>query len=360
MPAMRRATCFLLALGIQACAHGDPFGSGTPTRNGPFAPGTPLRLTYSPGQDLEPAWLPADSGILYVLQQVEYPDDDRCLGVQPAGGGTLRARKCFTRDLAHLSTDALETPAVAASGILAWVEAHGPAGAIQPASAGIRVGNLATVDTGRIVRSLPYFAASGQVHTTATHLGWLGADTLVYVGAEVLYTRACSTCKLDTLVTGRDVVLLDLNDPSGTPTVVPGTTSASSVFPASDRTALYYTLGGDSRVYRRLLASGDTSTVADFDTLGIVRDATVIDSVVIAVVGGQVSYNTNPLFDRLQTDSGGLLVREDLRTGVRSLLGDGSLYYRHPRPSGDGQFVVAQGTVPAGAQEPDLWLLRTQ
>jgi hypothetical protein len=357
IPLVRHLRRLALPLLLSACAHTEPIGEGTIGSGGPFAPGNPLRLTFSEGQDLEPAWLANDAGILYAFEPADHPDADRCLGVLPPGGGTRRAQKCVTSDISHLLTNALRSPAVGPGGILAWVEARNRAGLRAPEESSIRVGSFALADTGRIARPLPYFAPSNQVHTTATHLGWLGPDTLVYIGAEVLFTRACSTCKLDSLVTGRDVVLLDLADPAGTPIVVPGTTSASSVIPSDDRTALYYTLGGDTHVYRRTLAGGAVSTVVDFDTLGIARDVTVRDSVVFAIVGGRVSYNTNPLFDRLQTDSGGLLVRQDLVSGLRTVLSDTAHYFRHPRLSFDGRVLVAEGTDNFGSPVPDLYLL---
>lgn len=353
---MRRASVLALSLSLSACSHSDPFPTGTRPADGPFSPVPPVRLTYNPGQDVEPAWLQDGSGFLYSFER---PGVDRCLGLLPPDGGSRRAEKCFTTDVAGITSDVLGSPASGPGGRLAWVEAHGPAGQISPTAAAIRVGTLAETDTGVIVRSLPYLASSGEVHTTATHLNWLGPDTLLYVGAEVLYTSACGICKLDTLVTGRDVALLDLHDPAKTPLVVPGTTDASSAWPARDGTAIYYTLGGDSKVYRRMLRTGVVSLAADFDTLGIVRDASVGDSVIVAVVGGLVSFGTDSLFSRLQSDSGGFLVHLDLRSGTRVLLGNPEQLFRLPRLSPNGRSIVVQAFQRAQAQINDLWLLQS-
>ncbi|HXW96977.1 MAG TPA: hypothetical protein VEI47_05275, partial [Gemmatimonadales bacterium] len=249
-------------------------------------------------------------------------------------------------------------PAPGPGGRLAWVEAHSPVGSLSPLHRTIRTGSLAVTDSGQVAITLPYVASSGQLHGTAIDLAWIGSDTLVYVGAEALIGSVCNGCKKDTLVTGRDIVLLDLKDPTHTPNVVPGTTSASSVWPSADGTAIYYTLGGDTKVYRRSLALGAVSVVADLDTLGITRDVSVQDSVLLAVAGGLVSYNVNPVFDRLQGDSGGVLIRLDLRAGGPVALGDTFHYYRRPRLSPDRRFVVTEGTDrKTGLQIATLWLI---
>ncbi|HTS87668.1 MAG TPA: hypothetical protein VMG41_04185 [Gemmatimonadales bacterium] len=348
----------LLAVGLVACNHTEPFGSGAAPSNGPLGSGSPLLLTYSAGQNRDPAWLSDQSGILYSFQQIDQPDLDYCIGELPPGGGTRFSEKCFTGDPTQQTTDVLEQPAPASGpgGRLAWVLARAPLGG-RPTSRTIRTGTIGLLDTGKVVVTMPYTASSGQVHQTAFDLFWLGADTLVYVGADALYGAACPNCKLDSMVTGRDIVLLPLNGATPTPQVVPGTTSASSVWPSADRTALYYTLGGDTKVYRRAIASGAVSVVTDLDTLGITRDASVQDSVLVAIAGGSVTYNTDTVFDRLQVDSGGRLVRVDLRTGVPAILGDTLHRYRHARPSPDGRYIVTEGTPASGTQIPNLWLI---
>src|SRR5258708_27498816 len=70
-----------------ACDHPTPPEPGSYGPQGPFSTAIPRRLTFNPGQDLTPAWLPDGSGIIYQFQRLDEPDVDRCLGILPAAGG---------------------------------------------------------------------------------------------------------------------------------------------------------------------------------------------------------------------------------------------------------------------------------
>src|SRR5258706_4806727 len=82
-----------LAAAVVACGHTAPFGPGVYTPNGPLGGGATLRLTYNPGTDLAPAWLPSGGGILYTAQRPARGGRDPCFsGPPPAGGGDRRSR----------------------------------------------------------------------------------------------------------------------------------------------------------------------------------------------------------------------------------------------------------------------------
>ncbi|MBK7716471.1 MAG: hypothetical protein IPI38_13760 [Gemmatimonadetes bacterium] len=337
-----------------ACSHPDAFPSGDPGDDGPFSGPPPQRLTLNPAVDQAPSWYPDGSALLYAFDQAERPDLDRCLGLLPALGGTRQAEKCPMVDAGGDSTDVYEWAAASAGGRVAWVEQHGPAGFRTPSSGAIAVGSLDPVASLRVLRALPYLAPSGAIHATATHLGWLGEDTVVYVGADVVTSRACQGCKLDTLVIGHDVVTLDLATDPATLAIVPGTAGATSVWPGSG--SILYTLGGDSQVFRRQLATGVVDTVFDFGGLGIARDAGLIGSQLTAVVGGRVSFGIDPLLGPVQRDSGGTLYLVDLTSPTPTALSPDNQLLRHAAPVAGRGVVAAEATDTAGPFIPDLFL----
>ena len=95
---MRFPMRFALAVSavLMACEHGAPFRPGEYGPNGPLNPGDPTRLTYNPGQDLIPAWLPDGSGIVYTGERLDRADRDRCLAFLPAAGGVISHYVCRT------------------------------------------------------------------------------------------------------------------------------------------------------------------------------------------------------------------------------------------------------------------------
>jgi hypothetical protein len=353
---MPRPSTRLLLVLVTACAHPDAFPSGDPGDTGPFPGPAPVRLTFNAGQDRTPAWYPDGSGLLYVYDQPARGDLDFCLGLLPPAGGTRQAERCPTNDFAGDSVDAREWPAASAEGRLAWVEQQGRVGLRAPAHGAIRLGGWDPGRPGTVVRTLPYLAPSGTVHVTATHLAWLGDDSLVYVGADLLYSRACSTCKVDTLVVGREIVTLDLSTDPATITIVPGTTGATAVWPLPATGALVYTLAGDSRVFRRQLATAVVDTVWDFAPLGIARDPSLDGTRLLAVVGGLVSFANDPLLGPIQPDSGGTLYLVDLSDSSVTAASPATQLLRHQVPRPDGHIVTAEATDILGPFVPDLFL----
>src|SRR5207244_9373108 len=97
--------------------------------------------------------------------------------------------------------------------------------------------------------------------------------------------RPCQGCPIDTLRTGVDVVRLDLSSDATSLAVVPGTRFASAVARGESADVIYYTLGGDSRVYRRVLSTGTVSVAHDFGS-GIAREVEVVGSRLVGGVGG--------------------------------------------------------------------------
>ena len=95
---------------------------------------------------------------------------------------------------------------------------------------------------------------------------------------------------------------------------------------------IYYTLSGDSRVFRQTLSTGAVTVVHDFGAAGIARDVHVVGNRMAAVVGGRVAYGIHPSFGPTQWDSGGVLHVVDLPSGTDATL-DGPGLFRRPQVS---------------------------
>src|SRR5207249_1196068 len=121
-------------------------------------------------------------------------------------------------------------------------------------------------------RCLAWLPPDGAFRHVA-QLRWLGSDVLVYLAQRVGYVAPCRGCELDTVRTGVELATLDRSLPTPAPVVLPGTQNASSVAGGETADVIYYTLSGDSRVFRRVLSSGADSVVHDFGAVGIARDA---------------------------------------------------------------------------------------
>jgi hypothetical protein len=86
----------------------------------------------------------------------------------------------------------------------------------------------------------------------------------------------------------------------GVPAAVPGTDLASGVSPGASADEVFYTIGGDTRVFHRVLSSGEVSVAHDFGAAGIARDVHVVGRRLVAVVGGHVAFGVDPVLGPTQ------------------------------------------------------------
>jgi len=315
-----------------------------------------VRLTYNPGTDLAPLWLPGDSGILYSAQRIDRVDQDRCFAVLPSTGGTISRYACRT-SAGDDSVDVFEGAALDSGGQIAFVRARShrlPGRPIAPDAQALVVAALADPNAVQVLRPIPYTAPSGRIHSGLSHLGWLGPSRLVYLGERVTYPQACSSCAPDTVRTGVEVVTLDFAGPAPVLAVVPTTDSASSVAVGTTGDTIYFTRNGDSRVYRHAFSSGQTDTIHDFGVAGIARDVGLVNGRLVAVVGGDVSYTVDPVLGASQVDHGGELHIVTLAGGAETVLGDVLSRFRRPALSPDGTRVATEVWTNGSS---DLWLL---
>jgi hypothetical protein len=323
---------------MAGCGHSEPFGSTPYGSDAPFNSTPPVRLTLNSLADRGAAWLPDGSGILYSAQQEGRADHDLCLALLPATGGRQLRLDCDLTGNGADSTNAIESPAPAADGRLAFVEASGDTNGTIPRSAGIAVAPTLDPTGATVVRPIPYSIPGEPTHVVAQQLEWLDAGHLIYVAGG----RTFNTLTRDTVISNLAVALLDVGA-GGLPSVVPGTTYASGVSPGPQGDEIYYTLGGDTRVYRRALSSGDVAVVHDFGAAGIARDIQISGNRMTAVVGGHVAFVNDPALGPTQFDSGGVIHVVDLGSGADQALDQADLLFRRPALSPAGDRIVVEG-----------------
>jgi hypothetical protein len=332
----------LLAMVMMAgCGHTEPFTNPPVGSDQPFDATPPVRLSFNRAADRGAAWLPDGSAILYSTQPAGRGDRDVCLAVLPPTGGSQRALTCDPFSGVGELTDAVESVAPASDGRLGFFAATSSIGAALPNVQDLSLGSVDDPTTRHSLVSIPYTIPGGRLHGGISQLRWLGSNRLLYLGEAVVAQRPCSTCALDTLRTGQDAVWLAVDGTGASPQAIPGTDYASGISPGNNEDEIYYTLGGDTRVYRQILSSGAVSTVHDFGPAGIARDVHVIGTRMAAVVGGRVVFAIDPSLGPTQWDSGGTLHLVDLQDGSDINL-DGPGLFRRPQISPSGTAIVAE------------------
>jgi hypothetical protein len=370
LPELGRSPRLVVLLAALGCSHTEPFGAQRFDTDQPFNVTPPIRLTLNRGPDRRAAWLPDGSAILYSTQRFDTRDNDVCLAVLPPSGGRQRSLTCDLSPTGEQLTEAIESAAPASDGRLAFVAASSNIGALFPETQGLVLGTLARPSVYQVLFSLPTTSAGGRLTGGISQLRWLSQNRLVYLAELVVTRRPCLGCEFDTVHSGLEANWLSLDQPGGSPQLVPGTDFASGVSPGTSEDEVYYTMAGDARVYRRELSTGEVVVAHDFGAAGIARDVHVVGSQMAAVVGGRVAFTTDPSLGPVQWDSGGALHVVDLQNGT-DVTPSGPGLFRRPQLSPNGSQVVAEiypliitpngiGTDTTVARAGDLYLLELQ
>jgi hypothetical protein len=326
-----------------ACGHTDPFAIPPFGTTQPFDPTPPVRLTFNESADRGASWLPDGSGILYSAQQLGRADADVCLAELPPGGGSQRRLVCdLAREDANL-TNALESPAAGVDGRLAFLAVSNSIGGTNFTTEALTVAPALDGAGAAMVQRLPYTLPGEPEHSWVTQISWQGENRLLYLAGLTAIRRPCPLCVLDTITTGLKAALLDLSAPGAVPVVLPGTDFASGVSPGATGDEVFYTLNGDTRVYRRVLSTGDQSVVHDFGAAGIARDVQTAGGRLTATVGGRVHFESDAILGPVQWDSGGFVHVVDLGTGADVALPDEQRLFRRPVLAPGGDRLVAEG-----------------
>jgi hypothetical protein len=163
-------------------------------------------------------------------------------------------------------------------------------------------------------------------------------------------------------VTGVEIARIDLSGPTPQVGIIPGTSLASSVQPSADAKSIYFTVGGSSVVYRENLATANVQVVHDFGVAGIARDVQVSGNTLVAVVGGFITFATDPNLGPVTRDFGGALIAVDLTSGQETDISLAGYVHRRPALSPSGRKLVVEAYQVVGApgmplRNADLWLL---
>jgi WD40-like Beta Propeller Repeat len=323
-----------------ACGHTDPFSTPPFSTDQPFDPTPPVQLTLNQGADRSPSWLPDGSGIIYSSQPLGRPDGDVCLAELPPSGGTQRRLVCDLSRLGSDTNNAIESPVVAADGRLAFLKASSSIGGTNPFRERLAVAPGLDAANATEVQAVPYTPPGEPTRSGVQALRWLDPSHLIFVGGLATLRRACPLCVLDSIATGFKIDILNL-DGGTVPSPLPGTDQASGVSVGQSADEIYFTLAGDSRVYRRAISTGEMAVAHDFGAAGIARDVHVVGARLAAIVGGRVSFSVDPLLGPVQWDSGGIVHVVDLATDADAALDAGNRLYRRPALSPtDGRLVV--------------------
>lgn len=331
------------ALLVLACGHTEPFSTPPYGTTLPFDPTPPVRLTLNDGPDRDASWLPDGSGILYSAQQLGRPDFDVCLAELPPEGGTQRRLVCDLSVSDANLTNAFQSPVAAPDGRLAFVKASSSVNGVNPSAEAVAIApGLDGANATNVLR-IPYTLPSEPTHGGIAQVRWLREDALVYLAEAVDARRPCPLCAIDTMATGLAVAVLNLSPGGGSPAVLPGTTFASGVATGSTGDEIYFTLNGDTRVYRRVLSTGEQTVVHDFGASGVARDVHVAGGRLTAIVGGRVHVLPDATFGQVQRDSGGVVHVVDLASDADVALQDEPHLFRRPVLAPTGDRVVAEG-----------------
>ena len=340
MRSLKPLNLWPIALLLSGCGHDLPVQPQPYPPAPPFSSLLPRRLTFNVADDRTPSWLPDGSGIIYSMEREDRTDHDRCLAILPAEGGTVHTTHCQLHPEYDDSTDVMESPVVSPDGRIFFQQVISWVGRQKLGAATLRLGRADNPVGAAILREVPYAAPNGRAHSSIRTPQWISRDSLVYLAEHLFYEG--STFYPDTFYTGLDAVLLDLSGPAPVYVAIPGTDYASSVSLSTDRTAIHYTLGGDSRVFRRALSSGEVTVVHDFGPGTVARDAQLRDHRLVAVVGGSVLYRFEDAHGYVQRDEGGHLAFVDLTTGASTTFATDTVLFRHPAISPDGRHVVVE------------------
>jgi hypothetical protein len=265
---------------VAACEHAQPFGLPPAEPNVPYEDSFPRQLTYNLLGDVQPAWLPGDSEIVYSLSAGP-PDNTHCLGILPASGGHLLGTICHPVTFGGDSTTALWSPAASAGGNLAYLREVSTVEAVTPDSADIVLARVAVPDPGRILVRLPYLGVDSTLRTGVRELHWLNDGVLVFLAGTTTYSYP--PYPWDTTFTPVEIGRVSIQGDSTQRTVVPGTTGAVAVTADSDG-VMYYALAGDSRVYRLLDGAPQPTVWYDFGALGAPTQIDVAQHVLVGLV----------------------------------------------------------------------------
>ena len=328
---------------LAACSHSEPFTAPDEPLDVPLSPGVPLRLTYADGDPTAPTWTHDGDSVLYSYTRRGggfLVEEERCLAVLPVTGGTIGREICSRSVFATQSADVFDLPALSPGGQLAFLHDGQPAAGGTAAEA-LLAAPFATPSAYTVIRSFPF---QGDVfYVGLAFPRWVDESRIVGIGiAEEQIPPVCDQCPPTLIRYGHSILIGDATAP-GSMAPLAGSELATSVAPGETSDVIYYTLGNDSRIYRRSLSTGETTVAHDFGAPAIARDVHFAAGRLVAVVGGSVLLHDDELGTRQSVSLGGNL-HVVTPGGTEAVVSTAQpMWFRRPALSPDGSGIVAEG-----------------
>lgn len=355
----------LLLLATAGCGHEKPFQPTPYSQDSARTGGSLRQLTYNLGADRAPAWLPGDSGLLYSAERLDTPSRHRCVASMGPRGGTIAALDCQNFALSIDSTYAFEWPAIRPGGEVSFLLVANRITSVRPGYQSFRLGQLGDLSSSIELFTLPY-RVDTAFHTAVITPRWLDSARMIFIAGLLLVGEP--PIPTDTVYGGRQVALLNRETGVSVITGIPGTTNASSVAVNPEDSIFYFTVMGDSRVYRSDLAGSNIQIHYDFGFTSVARDVAVRGDSLLVVVGTRAVMIDYPEVGAVQYDLGDRLRLIHPASGLDIVVGDSGLCYRRPAFAHTGQTLLAEGFATAGAAsctptanaspEGNIWLLQ--
>jgi hypothetical protein len=326
--------------------------------------GSPRQLTYNLGTDRAPAWLPGDGGFIYSTERLDTPSRHRCLARMAATGGTIDRTDCkdFARSID--STYSFEWPALRPGGDISFLLVANRVTAVRPGYQSLRVGRLDNPDGSFELMTLP-FRVDTAYYTAILSPRWLDSTRMIFIAGILLIGEP--PIPTDTFYGGRVVATLDRQNGVTVVNGIPGTDHASSVAATPGSGDFYFTVEGDSRVFRSDLAGSNIQVYYDFGPGQVARDVAVRGDSLLVVVGNRVVLYDFEEVGQVQSDFGDRLRLVDPGSGLDQVVGDAGLCYRRPAFSQDGRTLLVEGyatsdgmpcsLTSAIAAEGNIWII---
>ena len=239
------------AAGLAGCAHSDPPTIQEPEQfDVPREGSAPTRLTYDAGLDLFPSFSPDGTLLLYSLQPRDRDDNDRCIGIMPANGGT-REEHCDESGEGASRTDALEHPALNEKGDLLYVRYASAIGALIPRTdrVALQMASIHSPADGRTILQLPT-TIEGVGMTRVGTIRWSDDATFYFIAEEMTLTRNPITRSFRDTVTVGNGLIRGRVLPTGLAfEAVSGIIDASGFDFSAGRDSIFFTRSRDNRLY---------------------------------------------------------------------------------------------------------------
>ncbi|HEX3928231.1 MAG TPA: hypothetical protein VHW65_09535 [Gemmatimonadales bacterium] len=253
----------ILLIALVACGHSEPFTGTAAETHGPSSAGTPVQFTFNPAADYAPALTQDGRGILYAYAQPGRGDDDRCVGMLPAAGGTQLWSMCDNEIGQQDSTNGFSAYAAGDDGRLLYFEATSPAGLFgTPVTRTLWLADTATPFVRRALARFPVTVGSTSIEWL-TDVEWTGPTSFVAIGSVLEARFVCKACvAADTFFAGANVIAGAITSTGVGLVAVPGTENASVYAIAEQGASVIFATNGSLNIQRVALAGGAATTIA--------------------------------------------------------------------------------------------------